>query len=287
MDRSQILAKIEKVNNLPTLPSIALAVNKLLKDYDSPMEDLVALLEKDQSMVMKILRLVNSSFFGFKSKVKSVGHAVTLLGYNTVQNAVVTVSVIEALTLNNKIDGFEIDDFWKHSISVAAMSKFLSIHTKLCSPEDAFTSGLLHDIGKIIWANFFPDELVRILQETRKNKATFFDTEKALNLPTHSLLGSVLAKRWMLPSAMVESIKYHHSGKNGKTDGHLTDIVRMSDRILHMMKGDNGHRLDLETFEPDVKEPAMKFFQNNPEWFKTISSEMIKACEFLKQEQQS
>lgn len=284
MNRSQIVTKIEKVTNLPTLPTIALAVNKLLKDYDSPMEDLVALLEKDQSMVMKILRLVNSSFFGFKSKVKSVGHAVTLLGYNTIQNAVITVSVIEALTLQNKIDSFEIDDFWKHSISVAVMSKYMAIHTKLSPPEDAFTSGLLHDIGKIIWANFFPDELVHILQEIEKNEVTFYDAEKALDLPTHSKLGSVLAKRWMLPTAMVESIKYHHSEKNGISNGHLTDVVRMSDRIIHMMEGDHGYHLDLESFERDVKASAMKFFQNNPEWFKSISSEMTKACEFLKQE---
>lgn len=284
MERSQIVAKIEKVNNLPTLPSIALAVNKLLKDYNSPMEDLVALIEKDQSMVMKILRLVNSSFFGFKSKVKSVGHAVTLMGYNTIQNAVITVSVIEALTLKNKIDSFEIDDFWRHSISVAVMSKFIAIHTKLASPEDAFTSGLLHDIGKIIWANFFPDELVCILQEIGKNNVTFFDAEKALDLPPHSMLGSVLAKRWMLPTAMVESIKYHHSGKNGMSNGHLKDIVRISDRILHMMEGDHGHHLELESFEHDVKDSVMKFFQNNPDWVKTISSEMTKACEFLKQE---
>jgi HD-like signal output (HDOD) protein len=284
MDRSQIVAKIENVKNLPTLPSIALAVNKLLKDYDSPMEDLVALLEKDQSMVMKILRLVNSSFFGFKSKVKSVGHAVTLMGYNTIQNAVITVSVIEALTLKNKIDRFEIDDFWRHSIRVAVMSKFIAMHTKLSSPEDAFTSGLLHDIGKIIWANFFPDELVCILQEVGKNNVTFIDAEKALDLPTHSILGSVLATHWMLPAAMVESIKYHHSGKNGMSNGHLKDVVRLSDRIVHMMEGDNGHHLELESFDRDVQDPAIKFFQNNPDWLKTISGEMTKACEFLEQE---
>lgn len=284
MERSQIVAKIQNINNLPTLPSIALAVNKLLKDYDSPMEDLVSLLEKDQSMVMKILRLVNSSFFGFKSKVKSVGHAVTLMGYNTIQNAVITVSVIEALTLKNKIDSFEIDDFWRHSISVAVMSKFIAVHTKLSSPEDAFTAGLLHDIGKIIWANFFPDKLLCILQEVGKNNVTFFDAEKALDLPAHSMLGSVLAKRWMLPTAMVESIKYHHSGKSGMSNGHLKDIVRISDRILHMMAGDNGRHLELESFEHDVKDSVMKFFQNNPDWLKTISSEMMRACDFLKQE---
>jgi putative nucleotidyltransferase with HDIG domain len=284
MNRSQMVAKIEKINNLPTLPSIALAVNKRLKDYDAPMEDLVALLEKDQSMVMKILRLVNSSFFGLKSTVKSVGHAVTLLGYNTVQNAVVTVSVIESLTLKNKIQDFEIDDFWKHSISVAVMSKFIAAHTRLASPEDAFTSGLLHDIGKIIWANFFPDELVCILREMQDNKMTFRDAEKALDLPGHSLMGSVLAKRWMLPTAMIESIKYHHSPKNGQTNGRLTDVVRLSDNILHMMQGDNGHQLGLESFDSDVRDSMAQFFQKNPEWFKTISIEMTKACEFLKQE---
>jgi putative nucleotidyltransferase with HDIG domain len=249
------------------------------------MEDLVALLEKDQSMVMKILRLVNSSFFGFKSKVKSVAHAVTLLGYNTVQNAVITVSVIEALTLKNKIDRFEIDDFWKHSISVAVMSKFIAMHTKLSAPEDAFTSGLLHDIGKIIWANFFPDELVCILRTVEKNGATFYDTEKALDLPTHSMLGSVLAKRWMLPLAMVESIKYHHSGKNRNTNGHLTDIVRMSDRILHMMAGDDGYQLEMESFGSNVQAAVVPFFQDNSDWFEAVSNEMAKACDFLNQEQ--
>jgi putative nucleotidyltransferase with HDIG domain len=243
------------------------------------------LLEKDQSMVMKILRLVNSSFFGFKSKVKSVRHAVTLMGYNTIQNAVVTVSAIEALSLKNKIDNFEIADFWEHSVRVAVMGKFLAMHTKLCSPEDAFTSGLLHDIGKIIWANFFPDELVCILQTVEKNGATFYDAEKALDLPTHSMLGSVLAKRWMLPSAMVESIKYHHSGKNGNANGHLTDLVRMSDRILHMMSGDDGYQLEVESFGSNVQAAVIPFFQDNPDWFETVSSEMTKACDFLNQEQ--
>jgi putative nucleotidyltransferase with HDIG domain len=206
------------------------------------------------------------------------------MGYNTIQNAVVTVSAIEALKLKNKIDGFEIDDFWKHSIRVAVMSKFIAMHTRLSAPEEAFTSGLLHDIGKIIWANFFPDELIRILLETEKNSATFYDTEKALDLPTHSLLGSVLAKRWMLPTAMVESIKYHHSGNNGMSAGRLKDVVRLSDRIVHMMEGDNGHHLGLESFDRDVQDTAIQFFQNNPDWLKTISSEMTKACEFLKQE---
>ena len=284
MNRSQMVAKIEKINNLPTLPSIALAVNKRLKDYDAPMEELVSLLEKDQSLVMKILRLVNSSFFGLKSKVKSVGHAVTLLGYNTVQNAVVTVSVIESLTLKNKVENFEIDDFWKHSISVAVMSKFIALHTRLAAPEDAFTAGLLHDIGKIIWANYFPEELVCILREMKANKLTFNNAENALDLPGHSLMGSVLAKRWMLPSAMVESIKYHHAQKNGFSDGHLTDVVRLSDNVLHMMEGDDGHQLELESFDDEVRNSMTRFIQKHPEWFKTISSEMTKACEFLRQE---
>jgi putative nucleotidyltransferase with HDIG domain len=285
MKRSQIVAKIEKVNNLPTLPSIALEVNKLLEDYDSPMEDLVALLEKDPSMVMKILRLVNSSFYGFKSRVKSIGHAVTLMGYNTIQNAVITVAAIEALSLKNKIDNFEITDFWKHSVRVAVMSKFIASHTRLGSPEEAFTAGLLHDIGKIIWANFFPDELIRILQTVENNGASFYDTEKALDLPTHSMLGSVLAKRWMLPPAMVESIKYHHSARNGNSDGHLTDVVCISDRLLHVLDGDDGYHFELKSFDSDVQAAAIPFFQNNPDWFETVSLEMTKACDFLNQEQ--
>ena len=194
MDHSRMLKEIRGIQNLPTLPSIAMAVNQMLKDYEAPMDRLVGLLEKDQAMVMKILRLVNSSFFGFKSKVQSVRHAVTLLGYNTVQNAVVMVSVVDALSLKKELKGFDIERFWQHAVSVAVMGKYIASKTKVASPEDAFTAGLLHDIGKVVLANFYPGVLLKIIETSAAEKKTFCGAEQGLGLPSHSLIGGILAK---------------------------------------------------------------------------------------------
>lgn len=282
MGRSQIIKEIQNIKNLPTLPSIAIAVNKLLKDYDSPIDHLVALLEKDPSLVMKILRLVNSSFFGFKSKVKSVGHAVTLLGYNTVQNAVVAVSVMEALSVEKELNGFEIDHFWEHAINVAVLSKYIALNTKLTPPEDAFTAGLLHDIGKIVLVNFFPELFVRIMHKIDEENRTFYDAEKFLDLPPHSLIGSILAQQWMLPDAMVDSIKYHHNGHKTESLPYLTAVVHLSDNIVHMMSGDTNYHLGMESLDDEGKIAAKKFFQENPGWLKEIKQEMTSACDFFK-----
>ena len=284
MERSQILKKIESIDNLPTLPSVALAVNRLLKNDDTAVEELVALLKKDQSLVMKILRLVNSSFFGFKCRVTSINHAVTLLGFSTVQNAVVTVSIIEALSINKNIDGFAIESFWEHSISVAMMCRYIAVSTKLIPPEDAFTAGLLHDIGKIIWVNYFPKLMLDILQEMQKNEIDFIASEKALGLPSHGIIGSMLAHRWMLPACMVECIKYHHLERKRKSSSYLTNIVSLSDDIYHMMNGDKNSGLALGTYSEKVRSAAIHLFKSDPDWFKKIKSEIDNACGFLKQE---
>ncbi len=281
MERNQLLKKVQNINNLPTLPSVALKVNKLLKDYESPMGQLVALLEKDQSLVMKILRLVNSSFFGFKSKVKSVSHAVTLLGYNTVQNAVITVSVMDALAIGTRIEGFQIEDFWEHSLKVAVLSRHLSAATKMASAEEAFTAGLLHDIGKVIFINFFPDLFIQILQVVENEHTTFNNAELSLNLPSHGLIGSILAQHWMLPDAMVESTKYHHNGSGKTMFSHLTSVVSISDNIVHMISGDDHYQLGLNSVNEDVGKALSDYFKANPDWYSAIKPEMMKAGEFF------
>ncbi|MBR9979795.1 MAG: HDOD domain-containing protein [Desulfatitalea sp.] len=283
MDRNEMLKQIQAIDNLPTLPHIALAVNRMLQDEESPMEQLAAMLEKDQSLVLKLLRLVNSSFFGFKSKVKSVRHAVTLLGYNTVQNAVITVSVIDTLSLKNELKGFDIAQFWEHAIHVAVLSKHLAAKTRVAPAEEAFTAGLLHDIGKVVLANFFPDVLIQVLQTVDAKALTFAGAEQTLEMVPHSLVGSHLAQRWMLPESLVATIKWHHSGIQRASQSVLAALVDISDTIAHIMAGENGYHLKLESLDASVKTPLVTFFQADPQWFREVKTEMRQACDFFKQ----
>lgn len=283
MNRSEMLRKIQSIDNLPTLPHIALTVNRMLQDEESPMEQLVAVLEKDQSLVVKLLRLVNSSFFGFKSKVQSVRHAVTLLGFNTVQNAVITISVMDTLKLKHDLKGFEVDLFWQHAVHVAVLSKHLAAKTRAAPAEEVFTAGLLHDIGKVVLVNFFPEQLTAVLEKVQKEGVRFAVAEQGLEIASHSQVGSVLAQRWMLPEPLVNTIKWHHSGIQRSAQSVPAAIVEISDTIVQIMAGAPGYALKLDGLADAIKVPLVAYFKSDPQWYQTVKGEMNRACDFFKQ----
>ncbi|MFZ1983286.1 MAG: HDOD domain-containing protein [Desulfatitalea sp.] len=282
MNRGQLQTKLQSTTKLPTLPAIALEVNRLLLDCEAPMEPLVALLQKDQALTMKILRLVNSSFYGFKNKIQGLGHAVTLLGYNTIRNAVVAVSVMDTLALKNELKGFEIDSFWTHSVRVAVASRYLALKTRLAPAEDAFTSGLLHDIGKVVLAIFCPQELVGILETARDDGLIFYAAERKLDSWPHSQIGAFLAQRWMLPDTLVQPIGHHHGGTDHGVQDPLSSVVAIGNSLVHMMSGEAGYGLALDGRPPEIQKPVTGVL-GNPEWFGQIKQEMDNACQFFKQ----
>ncbi len=283
MNRDLLIKKMKSINNLPTLPVIALEVNRLLQLYESPTDQLVALLEKDQSLVVKILRLVNSSFYGLRSKVNSVRHAVTLLGFNTVRNAVVTVAIIDALALKNILTDFDINSFWKHAIHVAVMGRYIANKTRLASGEDAFTAGLLHDMGKVVLAAFFQEDLIQILRTMESDRINFFDAEEKINSCPHNLVGSFLAQRWLLPDPLIKTIQYHHSKADRSEQTQLIAIIDISNRLVHMMTGDVGYSLQTEENQENDgdSKTIMKCLSNLQNWLPVIHKEMNEACEFF------
>jgi len=99
MDAETFFKRLHSIPDIPTLPTIFTEVNKLLQDYDAPIKRLGAIIEKDQAMVTKILKLVNSTFYGFSSQITNINHAVIILGFNTIRNAIVSVSIIPTTLL--------------------------------------------------------------------------------------------------------------------------------------------------------------------------------------------
>jgi HD-like signal output (HDOD) protein len=280
MNRNQMQAKLQTIYNLPTLPVIAMEANRLLLDSNLPIEQLMNLLEKDPALVAKILRLVNSSFYGFRCKINNLQHAVTLLGYNTIRNAVVTVAVMDTLTLKKQLQGFEIDTFWRHAIEVAVISRYLAVNTRLVPAEDAFICGLLHDIGKVVLANFFPQELGRLLSRIQETGEAFAEVERSLSYWPHNHIGSYLAQIWLLPDALVQSIKHHHSGPTNAPAADLVTLVDVGNRLSHMMRGDTAYHLDLDLHLPAVGIVMSKALCGS-RWYTEVKQEMETACDFF------
>ena len=150
MDESQILKKIDTIKEIPTLPSIVFELNKQLQNPNTSIKMVSETIEKDQAMALEILKLVNSAFYGFPSRISDINNAVVLLGYNAVRNSIVSLSVIKLFSSVLTLEGFDIKDFWKHSLAVAVTAKNLAGLSRKESSDNCFAAGLLHVLPQLL-----------------------------------------------------------------------------------------------------------------------------------------
>ena len=282
MDSKTILKKLDHIDDLPTLPFIAMEVNKMLQDYDISIDKLVKTIERDQAIVPKILKLVNSAFFGFRSKIGSISHAVVLLGFNTVRNAVVSISIIDAFSKNEEaLEGFDVAEFWRHSLAVAVISRHLAEKSRLQLPDDSFTGGLLHDIGKIILFQYFRNLFNKVWISEMKNNLSFYDAEKKEIPITHVRIGGYLAKKWQLPESLIDAIRYHHVLNKNVNNFNLSITVHAADIIANSFMPGQKNKLDFSLIYPDAASLMKPQLDTVSKWFPGVLKEIKSAYKFF------
>lgn len=282
MERKAVLEKLDRITDLPTLPAVAMEVNKMLQDHDTSIQQLSQTIEKDQSIASRILKLVNSAFFGVRSKVDDISYAVSLLGFNTVRNAVFSVSVIQAFSGRNTLDGFNITDFWTHSVAVAVISRHLADKTGLQPPDDCFMGGLLHDIGKVVLCQYFSDLFEKVWTAAQNDNLSFYEAEKREAPIDHARIGEYLAKKWQLPVRLVDAIGCHHAVRKSVSNFELLLIVHMADFLVNRIMVDpQGRRKHAVC--PDAVKAMKPQLETVSEWFPAVSEEIKSACAFFLQ----
>ena len=281
MDAQTFFKKLDNISDIPTLPSIVLTVNNMLQDYDTTIKNLSNVIEKDQAMVTKILRLVNSTFYGFRSSIKNISHAVIVLGFNTIRNAVVSVSIIKTFSGKDICEGFEIEEFWKHSIAVAVTSRYLAEQTKLDSPEDCFVSGLLHDIGKLVLSQYFTGLFSEVWKSVEKDNLSFYEAEKKLLPVNHAQIGGYLTKKWQFPLALVDSITYHHKIRLAVLNPDQLIVVHTADSIVNARTDDSKGIVGFPPLDPEAKKIMSHQVETVSDWFPDVATEIESACDFF------
>jgi putative nucleotidyltransferase with HDIG domain len=288
MESDQILKKLDSIKDLPTLPMIAMEVNRMLNDSRTSINSLSAAIGKDQSIVTKILKIVNSAFYGVPSKVTTVEEAVVRLGFNSVRNIVVSVSVFDALEIKGfETSSFEVKDFWKHSIAVATISRYIAEKTRLQDPDDCFVAGLIHDIGLVILAKYFPDIMIGMMSQVVGDTLTIYEAEKNCIKVRHSKIGEIIAKKWRLPSSLCDTIKYHHSPNKGAINPELVTIVHLGDLVANWFVATsiNPKRVLVEPILIGVSDQnaviLRNMFANRDEWFPEVHDKIEEAYSFL------
>lgn len=231
---------MEMVERMPAFPISVHRVMELAADINTDPKELVAIIEHDPVLIMRILKLANSPYFRLSQRITSVNHAVVIVGFNTVKNMALSIAAIGVLRLKTE-SGFDMEAFLLHSLSTATIArlfaKSMRIPTK--SSFDYFLSGLLHDYGKIVFAHFKPLEFQTALILAREKCIPLHEAEMEIFNIDHAQVGTILGEKWNLPSSLLEVMKTHHNHEC--TRSLLTDVVSASNQIGKELKiGEGG-----------------------------------------------
>ena len=202
---------IQKSGNLPTLPAILLKLLAACDNDETPLSEIAAIINKDPVLSFKVLQLVNSAYYGFRYSFKGIEQAVVYLGSNTIKNIAVTMSVHQVFEQKRfkSIRQFDISVFWYNSLMCATLAKRIAQKIGFNNIDEAYLSGLLINIGRLILMSTFPIEYETILAETKDQKNTLWAETQLLGV-NHCEAGSWLMQKWKMSSTMADAVQYHH-----------------------------------------------------------------------------
>ena len=272
---------------IDSMPSLSITMSKILEVTKNPQvtaKDLNKVISLDPVLVGKVLKLINSAYYGLSNKVTSLVTAIIMLGINTIKNLALSTAVLGNVKKGESFISLNVDGFWRHSIGVGVTSKLIA--TKIGIPsnlrEEFFIGGLLHDIGKIPLNVIFQEEYLKAIRQADFKKSQLVDMEGQLIGITHCEVGNMIAEKWRLTDETFECILHHHdpnlsSDKNFK----LVASVYIANIYCNLNQvGFSGNRY-AKKIDDYILSTVGITEEYLDEIFDTISEEIEKASVFL------
>jgi len=236
MDQSLSKKKYEtllrRVGDLPALPDMVNKIIAKLNRPNVPASDIARLISYDPGLTTKFLRIVNSAAYGFYSQISSVQHAIMILGFGMVRGVVLSASIFKMFE-NKTYAGLDPETFWRHSIGTAVASRLIANHRRIAYSDDAFSAGLLHNIGQMIMDYYFNQEYKLVLDQAKVEGIALYDSafaelERQILGFDHTEVGQQLAQKWRLPNTFAEVIRFHHHPEEAKDAVDLVYVVALA-----------------------------------------------------------
>ena len=207
--KTSIFDQISTLKNFPTLPHILLKLFEACNRDDLNLDEISAIVSKDPSLSIKVLKLANSDYFGLAKKIHEINHAVDLVGISEIKNLAMCACIYEAFAKPKNNGTFNLKAFWWHSLRCAFLAKNMAAALEFGQPDEAFVSGLLHDIGKVVlWANFDAASEDTLQDYPKDEERLIF--EEARFGATHCDVATWLLNRWNFQTAITDPVRYHH-----------------------------------------------------------------------------
>lgn len=270
---------LRDVKDLPPMPKVILKAHQMMEDPDLDIKGVANLIETDQAITIKVLRLANSAYYGLSGKVSSIQHAFVVLGYKTMGQILSIASFSTFMGKNLPGYGYESEDFMRHSLAVALSAKVIAEKIDPNLANVAHTAGLIHDIGKIILDKYIIEKKETFETFLENEQRTFLNAEKQIIGLDHAEIAYEICKKWNIPNTMTHAIKYHHYPSSSQGN-ELAYILHLADFIAAKIGG--GYDSDALLYQ--LEEGTMNFLSIRYKDVSNIMSEVIESIAQLSDE---
>jgi len=289
MDATQLDAMLASIEELPSIPETLIEILKIIDDPDSSPSDLADVVRLDAPLMAKILRLANSPYYSSRGDLSDINRCVSVLGYRTVRQVAICVTVATSLVsaVSRAQGRLDYRELWRHSVVTGAIAKHLARIVGYQDPEEIFTAGLLHDMGKFVLEIYAPEAYDRAILMRSESQCRLVDIETETFGCDHTTIGGAFARSWRFPELMATCFESHHiemtPEKAVDRSAHAAALVALADYLANTME---PSRSDLG-FDPRLCNPValhsaadipVKTIEDN---LSSIRDEIIRASAFL------
>jgi two-component system, cell cycle response regulator len=255
MMNQELLEEILSCPNLPSLPAVALRVIELTNDSNVKLDELANTIQNDQGLSAKILRTVNSSFYGLRQRCATINKALVMLGLSPVKTLALGFSLVSSLR-DDKDKEFDFPSYWRRGLYTAVAAKTVAEAAKIKQGDEAFLAGLLQDVGMVAMYRAMPARYLEVLRSAGGNHRQLVKHELGIFELQHPDIGAMLAQRWKFPDELILPVKYHERPSAGPNQ--CSAIIRL------VGLGNIAH--DIFT-EADPSPAMRRFYERAQQWF--------------------
>jgi len=246
---AKIASLFEKVTEIPPLPTHTRKILEVIENPLSSAQELTLIISQDPSLTSQILKSANSAFYGYPNQIGTIHLATVILGFSTIRTIALGACVLrffqkkeDAASLVNQ------QEFWAHSFKCAVTCRLLASKYKYYVTGEAFTTGILHDIGRLVLAHHTPKDYEPVFKFAQERGTTLLEAEEGVLGFSHADVGGYLLDKWKLPVAIVDAVKYHHHPSLAQTSPDLASIAYVSNYLSHL----HSYRNQEDSIEPRV-----------------------------------
>jgi len=246
---------LKKVRDIPSLPEVVTKVMELVSNPNSSAAELSRVIAHDPGLTTRVLRLVNSAYYGFPKQISSIQQSIMILGFTTMRGLVLSTSIFKIFSPKDAKAGKTLDykEFWKHSIATALCARLIANNLGITEGGEAFSCGILHDIGKVVFDQYGHSDYVEVfkLLGPRYTSEEMIRAEEEIIGMNHANIGYKLADKWNLPESLSETIRCHHNPLDSVSNTKLVSIIYLANIFSNIISKPYEF-MNIERFDPNV-----------------------------------